>query len=129
MEKIIFLISGVEECQYQFLEAMDKFLAKEPLDAYANVLSGMSYDGRFFDAFREIVDTRLTEVPTNYVKKVRAKCRLCDEYYDIYVRNSLIEQATSNSVSLVFEHADHALLLYLDKQFDVRGENVVDITG
>ncbi|HMF32552.1 MAG TPA: hypothetical protein VKK79_14105 [Candidatus Lokiarchaeia archaeon] len=128
-EPVIFIVSGGSECQYQVLEAFIEYLMGKWQEVYGDTIVGASYSGELFDGFDVAVDGAFDDVPQTHLSKVRAHCRICDKDYEIYVRKSLVDNAPSSPVALVFEHEDHALLLYIDKQFVVRGENVVEITG
>lgn len=126
---LIFIVGATPACQYQVMEAFMEFISEQWHELYGELILQSSTFGNLFDGFKEIVEDAFKEVPKRYLIKTNTRCTSCAENFIIYVKKSLIDHATSFPVALVFEHADHALLLYIDSQGNSRGESTVDITG
>jgi hypothetical protein len=126
---LIFIVGATPECQYQAMEAFLEYLAKQWFDIYDTTYMQASSFGEIFNGFEIVVDDAFIDVPKDYLMLVQSHCKACGKNYEIYVRKSLIENAESFPAALVFEHADHALLLYIDEQYNTRGESSVDISG
>jgi len=126
---LIFIVGATLECQFQVMEAFLEYLAQQWFDIYDATYLQTSSFGEIFDGFEIVVDDAFSDVPNDFLMMVQSHCKACGKLYDIYVRKSLIEHAESYPAALVFEHADHALLLYIDEQYNARGESAVDISG
>ena len=83
-----------------------------------------------FQGFRIDLEKILDEFDDlGLVKKVTAQCRVCNRALPVFIKKSFVENAESYPVSIVYNHKGHALLLYIDKNFAVRGIELVSITG
>ncbi len=85
--------------------------------------------GKDYDPFIDTIEHAFEEIPKNHLMRVKAHCKICNDYYSVYMRRSLVDDAPSYPVALVFQHANHALLIYIDDKYQSRGEAVVNITG
>jgi hypothetical protein len=128
-KSLIFIVGGTPDCQFQVMEAFVEFLSTQWNELYGEFILQSSTFGNLFEGFKEIVGDAFNEVPKSYLFKVGTNCHSCAKRFEIYVRKSLIAHAEAYPVALVFEHTDHALLLYIDQQGNSRGESTVDITG
>ncbi len=128
-KNLIFIVGATPDCQYQVMEAFMEFIYEQWYELYGDLFLQSSTFGNLFDGFKEIVQDAFTEVPKKYLIKTGTRCNSCAENFEIYIRKSLILNAEFFPVAIVFEHADHALLLYIDQQGHSRGESAVDITG
>ncbi len=63
------------------------------------------------------------------VKELKVPCMVCNTILPIIVKKSFIENAESYPVPLVYMHKGHAILCFIDKNYDVRGVELVNITG
>ncbi|OLS13993.1 MAG: hypothetical protein RBG13Loki_2389 [Promethearchaeota archaeon CR_4] len=126
---LIFIVGATPACQYQVMEAFMEFISEQWYEVYSELFLQSSTFGNLFEGFKEIVEDAFKEVPKRYLIKMTTRCSSCAQNFVLYVKKSLIDHAESFPVALVFEHADHALLLYIDSQGHTRGESTVDITG
>ena len=122
----------VLEIQFQMLEALIEHIIKvfnETFDINA-ILSYGDVFSSIFDPFKAKVNEILNQFFfLEIVKKVDVFCRVCQTTLPIYVRKSLIEGAESYPVPLVYTHSGHSIVCYIDKSFNVRGTELVHITG
>ncbi|TFG17044.1 MAG: hypothetical protein EU530_11165 [Promethearchaeota archaeon] len=81
-----------------------------------------------FIGFNEIFKDILSSI-RQIITYVRAQCKIYASNLNICIRNSMIENADSNLVNLAYYHDGHALLLYIDPTFKVRGAEIVKISG
>ncbi len=127
---INFLIMAEVEVQIQMLEAILEEVINTFFDAYGtiykNFFTGMK---SIFDGFKSTINTSINEAQETRVRWIKSKCTICKQDYYICVKKSLIENAKSFPVSLVFQHGGHGLLIYLDSKFKTRGNEIVEITG
>ena len=128
-KELIFIVGATPDCQYQVMEAFIEFIFEQWYEIYGKLFLKSSSFGNLFDGFKEIIQDAFTEVPRKYLIKTATRCSSCSENFEVYVRKSLINNAEYFPVAIIFEHADHALLLYIDQQGNSRGESPVDITG
>ena len=65
----------------------------------------------------------------NLIQKVDVFCRVCDKTLPLFVKRSFIENAESYPAPIVYKHKGHSIICYIDKNFIVRGVELVNITG
>lgn len=129
--RVIFIIGGDISVQYQIFEALLEYHCERFLEIYGDVLDDIFETGSsdFFKAFYEISEKSINNTPQKRGKMVEAHCRLCQKNVYPYVRNSLILDSEDFPVPIVYVHEGHALLLYIDRDFKVRGAEFVSMTG
>ena len=127
---IIFLTMADAEVQIQMLEAILEEIIKTFFDAYGtiykNFFTGMT---SIFDGFKSTIITSINQAQETRVRWIQSKCSICDQNYYVCVKKTLIENAKSFPVSIVFQHGGHGLLIYLDSKFKTRGNEIVEITS
>ena len=127
---LLYTIGSDQDVQFQLLEALLEQIDKkfheiwdiEVILSYGNVSSNIFKD--FTTHVNEII-----EISDDLIKKVDVYCRVCKKTLPLYVKNSIIENAASFPVPLVYNHKGHALVTYIDQNFVVRGVELVNITG
>jgi len=127
---VVFLIIATEEVQYQLLEAILEQVISTFFNQYGEIYRSFLIGMRnIFDGFKPIIPGLFEEAQKNRIKWIQANCSMCQKNYYICVKKSLITEAKSFPVSLVFQHGGHGLLIYLDSTFKTRGIELVEITG
>ena len=130
--EIIFLISSDQNVQFQSLEAILEEVMKEFFEGYADIindpvlLSGMVSS---FTGFKSLIPETFNEAIQNRVKWLEVNCKICQNVKPICIRKTLVTESKSFPVSLVFEHEGHGLLIYIDRHFRLRGQEIVQISG
>lgn len=126
---ITFIVVAQIACQFQIIEAYIEYIADEWFQHYS--FSGMdtASNEELFAGFRSIVTEALTEVPRQCLKKCQVYCKPIDQLVDVFVKKTLVTQAEHLPVALVFEYAQYYMLLFLDAQFKVREQKIVDFNG
>lgn len=128
---IVFIIGADKFLQFQILEVILDAISDKFIELYGETFLN-TYDAiydDFFKGFNSVVENSIKTAPNKNGKFVNAYCKLCNETLRVYIKNSLIESAEKKLVPLVFNHQDHALLLYIDTNFKVRGTEIVSISG
>ncbi|MCP4763424.1 MAG: hypothetical protein GY870_16750 [archaeon] len=126
---ILFITGADEKVQYQLLEA----IIEETIGKFEKFYGGIvdNYSGGFsdtFGGFSMIIDNIIHTI-IDKVKFVFANCKACKSTIQICVKNSFIEKSENFPVSLVYIHNGHAILVYIDAKFKVRGAEIVLISG
>ena len=81
-----------------------------------------------FDSFSSIVeDTFKNYENLDIIKLALVTCKGCKKTIPVIIKKSLIENSERSTTPLVYSHSGHALLIYIDKQFKVRGNELVDL--
>jgi len=127
-KKLLFVIGATKECQYQVVEAFLDYLSTRWFEQFGS-MQEVSSSGKIYERFNEIVEQAFEVIPKEVLMKVKTHCKLCNQYFGVYLRKSLVEEAPSYPVAIVFQHAHHALLVYVDDKYESRGESIVNITG
>ncbi len=128
---LVFIIGADRSVQFQILEALLENLSEKFNEIYGDVLKEIFEIGTedFFKDFITKIEQSIKTIPSQIGKIINTHCRVCNKYVNIYVKNSLIEDAEDYPVTLVYNHGGHSLLLYIDADFKVRGAEIVAITG
>jgi hypothetical protein len=129
---LIYTAGSTNEIQFQLLEALIEHISKEFNEIW-DVKYVLSYDNftptifnRFKGKVQEIVETFHT---LNLIKVINVECMVCNKILPLIIKLSLIENAESYPVPIVFEHLGHSILCYIDRNFNVRGVELVNKTG
>ncbi len=126
----IFIVVASFTCQYQVIEAFMEYLVEKWFAVFdASLLKSVGSGGEMFGSFYRVIESAFREVPTRDLKKVQAYCKPTGDLVDVWVKKSLVTQASSLPAALVFEYGPYHLLLYLDGQFKVREQKLVDYSG
>ena len=133
-KKNLIYSAGTEalEVQFQALEALIEHVIKEFNSIYDIdvILSYSDVTPTIFSPFKmnmiEILDNFSD---FNLIQKVDVFCRVCDKTLPLFVKRSFIENAESYPAPIVYNHKGHSIICYIDKNFIVRGVELVNITG
>lgn len=130
-EGLIIVVGASVDLQYQVIEAVIEYIINEFLDLYGSLLDTyVNGQGVLFNGFKQIVEEGFETIWKEQIKQLLVQCPGCGQRaIRVYVRKSLIESAASYPVALVYQHGTHALLIYIDANYDVRGAEIVNITG
>ncbi len=126
----VFIVVASMNCQYQAIEAFIEYLTEKWFAFYdASMIKSVGSAGEMFSSFYRVIEEAFREVPTRDLRKVQAYCKPTGEMVDVWVKTKLVTQAPSLPAALVFEYGPYHLLLYLDGQFKVREQKLVDYSG
>jgi len=131
-DKLIYSAGANIELQFQLLEAFIVHVSELFHDTYAvdTILSYGNFDSSVFSGFKTHIEDSITGFDSlNLVKEIKVQCKVCNSILPLSVRRKLIEESESHPVPIVYNHKGHALLCFIDKNFSVRGEELVNITG
>ncbi len=127
---ITFAVGASEHAQYQLLEAFIDVCISEFFDTYGaiccDLIEGMP---NLFNGFQHKMDEICNITEKEKVKWIKTPCKHCGRNIDVCVKKSLIENAPFFPTSLVHLHEGHGLLIHIDRDFNVRGAEIVDING
>ena len=129
---LIYTIGANNYVQFQLLEAILEYLDNKFNEMYEIkvILSFENASINIFRNFNSIVDELLDNFGKfNLVKTINAHCRVCKQILPILVKKSFIDNSEDYPVPLVYSHKGHAILLFIDKNFDVRGVELVNTTA
>lgn len=129
-EKIVFIIVADESVQYQLLEAILEVTMKSFFDSYEDLLSGfLTGMTNMFGGFQSLITPLFAKALKENVHWISAHCNVCKANHSVCVKKSFINNAPRYPASIVFKHEGHGLLIYIDGDFKIRGQEVVEITG
>jgi len=131
-KNLIYSAGSNKEIQFQLLEALIEQVSKVFNETYdiEVILSYGNFSTTIFNPFKEEVDKIIKNFDKfDLVKTINVPCMVCDEVLPLIVKKSFIENAESYPVPIVYIHEGHAILCFIDKNFDVRGVELVNITG
>jgi hypothetical protein len=132
LDDLIYTVGSTGNIQYQLLEALIEQIAKDFNTMYdvKYILSYGNFDNSIFRDFKdEIIKLIQNFGELNTVKVINVPCMVCDKVLPLIVKKSFIENAESYPAPLVYMHEGHSILCFIDKNYDVRGVELVNITG
>jgi len=132
MENLIYSAGSNTEIQFQLLEALIEEVSKIFNERYdvKSYLSFGKFSSNMFDSFKPFVEDIIINFKSlNLVKQINVPCMVCDKILPLVIKRSSIENAESHPVPIVYSHSGHAILCFIDRNFDVRGVELVNVTG
>ncbi|MFX1459847.1 MAG: hypothetical protein ACFFBT_10305, partial [Promethearchaeota archaeon] len=132
MENLIYSAGSNTEIQFQLLEALIEEVSKKFNERYdvKSYLSFGKFSSNMFDSFRPFVENIIHNFKSlNLVKQINVPCMVCDNILPLLIKRSSIDNAESHPVPIVYIHSGHAILCFIDRNFDVRGVELVNVTG
>ncbi|MFX1256826.1 MAG: hypothetical protein ACFFAN_03125 [Promethearchaeota archaeon] len=131
-DNLIYSIGANNEIQFQVLEAILEYIEKKFHKTYdINVI--LTYENTsasIFKPFKKNVDKVINNLKDlNLVKEVNVSCKVCKKILKLYIKKSIIKDAISFPIPVVYNHKGHAIVCYIDQNFIVRGVELVNITG
>ncbi|MFX0032800.1 MAG: hypothetical protein ACFE8E_04690 [Candidatus Hodarchaeota archaeon] len=132
MEDLIYSAGSDIEIQFQLLEALIEQIAHKFLERYdiESYLGYGKFSPKLFDDFKPIVENIIFNFKSlNLVKEIKVPCTICDKVLPLIIKKSFIEKADSYPVPIVYSHLGHSILCFIDRNYDVRGVELVNITG
>ena len=132
LKNIIYTAGSNNEVQFQLLEALIERVSVVFNEIY-NIESYIKYDNfstTILSPFKEEVDKIINNFNSlNSVMDLKVPCMVCNTVLPVIVKRSFIENAESYPVPLVYNHKGHAILCFIDKNYDIRGVELVNVTG
>jgi hypothetical protein len=132
MHNLIYTVGANTEVQYQLLEALLERVDLEFNEMYdvGIITSYADFNPAMFNDFKE----KMIGIISNFavldlVKKIQVECRVCNKVLPLFVKRSMIDNADSYPVPIVYVHDGHAILCFIDQNFHHRGVELVNITG
>jgi hypothetical protein len=129
---LIYTIGAKNDVQFQLMEALLEFIDEKFKEIYdlEVILSFENVSSNIFRNFNNNIEKILDNLKElDLVKNISVYCRVCKKVLQIYVKRSFIETAEDFPVPLVYNHSGHAVLIFIDRNFDVRGAELVQLTG
>jgi len=130
--ELLYTIGAESEVQFQILEALLEYIDKKFHETYDIdvILSYESVNPIAFKGFKDTVNEVIENIEDlKIIKVVDVFCRVCRKTLLLHIKKTIIEQATSYPVPIVFIHEGHAIVCYIDQNFVVRGVEFVNATG
>jgi hypothetical protein len=132
LKNLIYTAGSNNEVQFQLLEALIEQVSMVFNEIY-DIESYIKYDNfstTSFTAFKSEIDDIMKNFNTlNLVKDLKVPCMVCNGILTVIVKRSFVENAESYPVPLVYNHKGHAILCFIDKNYDIRGVELVNVTG
>jgi hypothetical protein len=128
----IFSIGANPEIQSQLLEAMLEHLIERFFDIYDESLLSTCFGetSNIFSGFKEEFIKALRNFHSlDLIETALVNCKACGKTFKIVIKKSLVEKNESeNTIPLVYIHSGHALMVYIDHQYNIRGNHLVSVS-
>ena len=129
---VIFVIGALNGIQYQILETLLECVIERFHDRN-DILSKLSIKNITSDAFTsfkyDIEDIIEKFGDSDLVKTVDVQCKVCKKVFPLVIKKSFIEKSTNFPVHVACVHFGHAIIVYIDKNFKVRGTGPINFAG
>ena len=129
---LIYTVGSSPGVQYQLLEALLEYVDLKFNEMYdvETILSYGDFSPGLFNEFLiTIADIIKNFADLNLDKRIQVECRVCKTVLPLFVKKSVIENAESHPVPIVYSHKGHSILCFIDRNFQHRGIELVNITG
>jgi hypothetical protein len=132
LKNLIYTAGSNNEVQFQLLEALIERVSEVFNEIY-DIDSYIKYDNfstTVLNPFKGEIDNIIeTFNSLEKVVELKVPCMVCNGVLAVIVKRSFIDNAESYPVPLVYNHKGHAILCFIDKNYDIRGVELVNITG
>jgi hypothetical protein len=132
IDNLIYVIGAKTEVQFQLLEALLEYCAEKFHEIYDVdvILSYGNFSINIFNGFKNQIENIIDNFANfDLIKRINVECRVCNKVLPLFVKKSFIRNAESYPVPIVYIHEGHAILVFIDQNFDVRGVELVNVTG
>ncbi|MFX1310534.1 MAG: hypothetical protein ACFE9M_02775 [Promethearchaeota archaeon] len=129
---LIYTVGASPAVQYQLLEALLEYVDLKFNEIYDVdvILSYGDFSPGLFNGFKETIEHIIKNfADLELVKRIHVECRVCRTVLPLFVKKSFIDNAESYPVPIVYNHKGHAILCFIDRNFQHRGVELVNITG
>lgn len=131
-DNLIYTVGASIKVQYQLLEALIEHVAFRFHDTYdvGVIMTYADFNPIMFNKFKEQVEDTINNfADLDLVRRIQVECKVCRTVLPLFVKKSVIENADSHPVPIVYMHEGHAILCFIDQDFHHRGVELVTITG
>lgn len=127
---LLYTIGSDQDVQFQLMEALLEKINEKFNEMYAVdvILSYGDVTPIVFKDFTPNVND-IVENAEDLIKTVDVFCRVCKKTLALQVKKSLIKNASSYPVPVVYIHRGHAIVTYVDQNYVMRGVELVTING
>ncbi len=129
---LLYAIGSSPRVQFQLLEALLEHVDLKFNETYdvKVILSYGNFSTNIFNGFKQIIKDIIKDFgELDLVKRIHVECRVCNKVLPLFVKKSFIIDAESYPVPIVYTHSGHAILCFIDQNFQHRGVELVNITG
>ncbi len=129
---LLYTVGASPQIQFQLLEALLEHVDLKLNETYdvEVILSYGNFSPSIFNGFKEIISDIIKNFSNlDIVKRIHVECRVCKVVLPLFVKKSFIENAESYPVPIVYMHKGHAILCFIDQNYQHRGVELVNITG
>lgn len=131
-KNLVYTAGSSPVVQYQLLEALLEYIDLKFNETYdvKTILSYGEISPGSFNEFKGIIENIIINfADLELVKRIQVECRVCNTILPLFIKKSFIENAESYPVPIVYNHKGHAILCFIDKNYQHRGIELVNITG
>ncbi|MFW9901655.1 MAG: hypothetical protein ACFFDY_10230 [Candidatus Thorarchaeota archaeon] len=129
---LLYTVGASPKVQYQLLEALLEYIDLKFNEMYdvKVILSYGDFSPGLFNGFNGQIENIIKNFADfDLVKRIQVECRACNAVLPLFVKRSVIENAESHPVPIVYNHKGHAILCFIDRNYQHRGVELVNITG
>ncbi|MFX1570093.1 MAG: hypothetical protein ACFFCV_17185 [Promethearchaeota archaeon] len=132
LHNLLYTVGASPKVQYQLLEALLEYVDLKFNEMYdvEVILSYGDFSPGLFNEFNGQIENIIKNfADLDLVKRIQVECRACKTVLPLFIKRSVIEHAESHPVPIVYSHKGHAILCFIDRNYQHRGVELVNITG
>lgn len=127
----VFSIGTDLEVQSQLLDALLEYIIEKFFYMYDESLLTSFYGDTcdIFNGFNTVIQETFKDYRTlDIIKTALITCKGCRRTLTVIIKKKLIENSLKATTPLVYIHSGHALLLYIDRDYKIRGSELVSVS-
>jgi hypothetical protein len=127
----VFTIAAQPQVQSSLLEAILEYLIEDFFETYDSSLLMTCYGEQcnIFDGFASTVKKVFKSYrDLDIIKPTLVTCKACNKTLKVMIRKSLVDNSQKPTTPIVYVHSGHSVLIYVDKNYKVRGAELVSIS-
>jgi hypothetical protein len=127
----VFTIAAEPQIQSSLLEAIVEYLIDKFFKTYDTSLLMTCYGEQcnIFDGFHSTVKYTLNNYQElDIIRSTLVTCKACGKTLKVIIKKSLVDKTSKPTTPIVYVHSGHSILIYLDKNYKVRGAELVSVT-
>ncbi|MHA1146902.1 MAG: hypothetical protein ACTSR8_01510 [Promethearchaeota archaeon] len=130
-DETVFTMGASPEVQSLLLETLLEYLIEQFFKTYDSTMLLSCYGDtcHIFNGFSSVIREAFNNFNSlNLYKTALVHCKGCKKTITIVIKKSMVENSEKPTIPIVYAHSGHAVLVYIDKQYKVRGNELVTLS-
>ncbi len=128
---VVFTMGAHPDVQSLLMEILLEYLINVFFKTFDETLLSTSYGEKnhIFNSFNDTIKYLFNNYENlDLFRTALIRCNGCNKTLKIIIKKSLIENYSKPTIPLVYIHSGHAVIVYVDKNYAVRGNELVTVS-